>query len=263
MLSDKYIAGFFDADGCASVYKSNGKYYPKIVFSQGITNSFILPMIQEVFGGTIHKKMPSTENGLIRYELILCGSSAKGCIQRLYPHTILKHQMLRGFIECIKNGEITESDWMNIKAMRYLPRKTKQFPSRKWLAGYTDGDGCFSGKVVKNGSFRPKYTVSCVDYDSEGIELIQKQFGGSIYSNGHIRQYILYLSESKAKEFLSYFSKHLIIKKRQSDYIQSLTSYKIGKEIKEELKRLKAQQHRLNEMAVVKTTDAIVGLSDR
>jgi len=144
-----------------------------------------------------------------------------------------------------------------LKQLRIQPSPQPNFPSRKWLAGFTDGDGCFTGKVRKNGSFGPCYKVSSSLHDRVAIDTIYKIFGGSVSVRGRIIQYTLYLSESKAEEFIEYFGKHLVLKRTQADYILQCARqglYKSGSIMKERLKELKSeaksvQQHRLSEVA--------------
>ena len=56
------------------------------------------------------------------------------------------------------------------------PRTTKNHPTWAWVAGYLDGDGCYTNKKnVKN--------VGCISHyqDLCGLQLLKKAFGGTIY----------------------------------------------------------------------------------
>ena len=266
MLSDKYIAGFFDADGCISVNWTPSGPVMKIVFSQETPREQILLDIAEVFHGSIHRKSdrPITE-------LHICGKHALGCAQRLKQHLVVKKLYMESMLEMFLDKTIRVLGAKEeLKRLRLLPSPQPNFPSRKWLAGFTDGDGCFTGRIRKNGSFGPQYKVSASIHDRVSVDTIYKVFGGSITERGRIIQYTLYLSESKAEEFIEYFGNHLTLKKAQADYILQCARqglYKNGVEMKAQLKHLKAeaksvQQHRLSEVAVDLSTDAIVGLTD-
>jgi hypothetical protein len=128
------------------------------------------------------------------------------------------------------------------------------YPARKWLAGYFDGDGCLHAYASgKNKWATMKANIACADYDTAGIETLAKNFGGTIHSlcGGRAAQWNLCLSPSKANHFLSYFAKHLVTKRDQAYFVlgcAKMGHYHDGERIEAILKQLKQTHlHRLNE----------------
>jgi len=122
------------------------------------------------------------------------------------------------------------------------------------MAGYFDGDGCLSSTLQGRYKYATlKLNIAAAEYDTEGIETIQKNFGGCITDmcDGRVKQYNVCLNPSKAIKMLSYFAKHLIVKKDQAYFVlgcAKMGHYRDGKNIKLALKRLKnTHLHRLNE----------------
>lgn len=256
ILSDKYIAGFVDADGSIGInVKENGRrIVPVICIVQKTSRDIVLSLINQQFGGHLQYRT----DGWDRTMLHMNGKKHLSFLERIVPHLILKQALAREIIKTVRSGAtLNDIDREALKAFRLKSGKHRNAPPRKWLAGYIDGDGCFTGRIAKSGSFRPKLKISAAEHDRQGVELIKKVYGGSIAerkSEKHtdIVQYDLYLSPSKAKAVLPNFVKHLILKKDQAKYILRCVDslgYQNGRAIKQMLKHLKAQAQRLSEAA--------------
>lgn len=264
MLSDKYIAGFLDADGSIQMgwrkvdrADSNPeikKPYICLEFTQKETRDKVLYLIQNVIGGSI-----DTKNGYSRLRLF--GEKARMVLQRISKYLVIKKHYAQ---TCL---QMHAKPFNKKEAVKLLKQERREkslplpnFPSRKWLAGYVDGDGCFAASNYRKDTTIASVLFSIVasDYDSEGLEIIHKNFGGSLVAAAGrnkegLSKYTLYLDPSKAKKFVGYFSQHLIVKKSQADFILGCAEkghYRDGSRISQILKQLKAHPHRLNEPEV-------------
>lgn len=257
MLSEKYVAGFLDSDGNISLMwpKSCSRPQLKVMFSQKTSNDKVLHLIQEAYGGGFRIQ---TINGVEYSEINLCGSTARKCLERIKKHLVIKRNYAE---ECLALANTVvvdkEKEKARLKAVRRsLSLPLPNFPSRKWLAGYFDGDGCVSAVAAGvNGNGAIRAHIACSWYDTEGITIIHKNFGGVIgdMRKGECRQWYMSVSPSKAKQFLSYFGQYSIVKKSQIDFIlgcAEMGHYRDGKSIVATLKQLKAQEHRLSDPEV-------------
>jgi len=260
MLSDKYIAGFLDADGYIGLQwrrvdrndtnKELKRSLPVISFSQAQQQDGILYLIQETIGGDIRYRK-NKDFG----QLTLSGKKALKALGRIRKHLVLKRHIAEVVEEMAFEVYNREETSRYLKEQRRVPSLPKpNFPPRKWLAGYFDGDGSFQMRLPKGRtSAQPVASITASNFDSEGVEIIQKAFGGSVQEKGkrsHLVRWTLTMPPSKAKQFLSYFAKHLHIKREQAYLIlrcAEMGHYHDGKSIKSALKHLKAQPHRLNE----------------
>lgn len=261
MLSDKYIAGFIDADGCIEVQWKGGKYRPllQVSASQATPQDEVIHRIQKERGGRIRVKNVKDREYT---ELVLAGSVAEQLLNRIKNELVVKRHYAHAVLSIIEKREppvdlIATKKWLKEqRRVKSLP--LPNFPPRKWLAGYFDGDGSIWTSYRKaGGHVQVSAGIACSDYDSEGIETICKAFGGIIkphpQGSGHVQQWIVSLSPSKAQAFLEYFAKHLIVKRDQADFVLACSrmgNFRDGKIIHETLKHLKAHPHRLSEPGV-------------
>uniref|UniRef100_A0A6H1ZUS4 Putative homing endonuclease n=1 Tax=viral metagenome TaxID=1070528 RepID=A0A6H1ZUS4_9ZZZZ len=266
MLSEKYLAGFLDSDGSVWMQYTKEGWKPSIcmLFSQKTSQDEVLSLIQEDYGGTLKQQ---TIKGVQYSSLGIYSKAAVGILNRIKKYLVIK----RHYVEACLEVERQRTDSIE-KTKAYLKEQRKvrslplpNFPSRKWLAGYLDGDGCFHGRVTgRYGSASIQLHVAASNYDTEGLEIIHKAFGGGLYDmcNGRVTQYRVMLPPSKAKSVLPYFAKHMIVKRDQVYFIlgcAEMGHYRDGKYITATLKHLKAHEHRLNEprVDVAKLVDCI------
>jgi len=260
-LSDKYIAGFIDADGCIAIQWKKGLYRPllQVSASQATLQDEVLHLIQKRHGGAMRVK---TIKGASYSELVLTGSTAEKLLNRIKNELVLKRHYAHAVLSVIEKRE-PPSDLLVTKKWLKDQRKVKSlpipnFPPRKWLAGYFDGDGSIWTIYRKKGKHvQVAAGIACSHYDVEGIEVIHKAFGGKIsphsQSKNNVQQWIVSLSPSKAISFLEYFIRHLIVKRDQADFILAcarMGNFRDGKTIHETLKKLKSHPHRLSEPRV-------------
>lgn len=267
MLSDKYIAGFIDADGYIGLEwrkldrkdscKEMKRGLPVLSFAQTERRDKVLYLIQESVGGDIRYCQHSNTK-----VLTLSGKKALKILERIQKHLVLKRHHANVVIEMAFKAWNRKEASAYLKEQRRTPCLPKpNFPPRRWLAGYFDGDGCFQVRKPKSReSAQPTAEITASGYDSEGVEIIHKSFGGSINQTGkekHLVKWIMTMPPSKAKQFLLYFAKHLVLKQEQAYFIlgcAEMGHYHDGNGIKSAMKHLKAQPHRLNEQGVDAST---------
>ena len=172
MVSDKYLAGLIDADGCFDlrVSKVGEVYYirPRV----RITQKAFLPIPWR------HRVTKAGYN-----EWSIEGISV---INRVKKYLVLKSGQAQWLSQTDTSGGHTISELRQIKAELKATRyesTVKNFPTRKWLAGYFDGDGCLTAGL-RTDRVKP-YVAAMITVhqdDLTAIELIQKNFGGQIVS---------------------------------------------------------------------------------
>lgn len=254
-LSEKYIAGFLDSDGAVEMDIREGRNISiALTFSQKTSQDKVLYLIQDALeGGNVITRVVN-DVSYSKYQLY--GRKAVQALHRIAQHLVIKRHYAHA---CLNLHGTRVDDAAAIKLHLKEQRRIKSlplpnYPPRKWLAGYFDGDGCLSVVRLRGpqGAADIVAHIACANYDTAGIELIHKVYGGRIHDmrNGQCRQWALWMQPSKAKEFLSYFAKHLITKREQAYFIlgcAAMGHYRDGRTIKAALKQLKAHEHRLNE----------------
>jgi hypothetical protein len=261
-LGEKYIAGFLDADGSFSVQMISCKagFYPRLTmqFSQETNKDKILFMIQDSVGGTVSYQ---TNHAILNVPQ----KKAKGLLCRIRKYLVLKRGFAEAVIDFLDNAKppYTKPEAEFILAYMKQQRKIVEtrlpnYPSRQWLAGYFDGDGCIGCSYRKeSGRSYLSARIASQDIYAIGITLIQKAFGGDIYQQEQKGWsnpvWVLHLEPSKAKKFLEHFAKHSVVKRSQIYFALGCAyggNYRNGKPIKEILSQLKSQRQRLNDSDV-------------
>lgn len=257
-LSPKYIAGFFDADGSISVVFVSTTQYPQLRmgFSQATKQDEVLHRIHEEWGGCLSV---ATIGGEQYTRLDWSGN--KQCsmlLNRIKQFLVIKRHYAEVCLD-VCSRRIEKDEIEKVREYLKIQRRQKSLPlpkhpSRKWLAGYVDGDGCVSVTRIHATSGLPSLTlhIAASEYDTEGIEIIQKQYGGRINDmcGGRVRQYQLALQPSKVIELFSEVAASMIVKRDQIELLlkcAAMGHFRDGKNIKAALKHLKAHPHRLSE----------------
>jgi hypothetical protein len=261
-LSEKYIAGFLDADGSIGVYFVNTTSRPRLTisFSQNTSQDEVIYRIhEELRCGSMCQRISNMNT---RYTtLSLGGSDAVKLLNRVGKYLVVKRHFAEVAMD-MKQKSISRNEIEAAREFLLIHRFMRSYPippypSRNWTAGYLDGDGCFS--ITSLNSFgEVKDLVLHVAADkrkTEGIELLSKLHGGNIYnmSQGRCKQWILRLKPSKVKVFFPDLAKRMIVKADQARFLlgcAEMNHFRDGKNIKSALKHLKAQPHRLNEPKV-------------
>lgn len=254
-VSEKYLAGFLDADGHIEVMpQKSGRIYLRLIFSQKRSRDAVIHMIQRDYGGaTIDRKAMGGEYT----DLAISGKQAAMLLERIRNHLVVKREYAQW---CLDNNG-THVDPEEFKQLKRAARRAERkiappnYPSRKWMAGYFDGDGCLSLNVYKpTGNATIVATIAAAAYDTQGIELIHKAFGGGIFDmcDGRVKQWRVAPDAAKVKVMLGHFVADSIVKRDQAELLlkcAAMGHFRDGNNIKAAMKRLKSHPHRLSESA--------------
>lgn len=260
-LGDKYIAGFLDADGSIGVSFAANTRRPQlgIDFAQNTDQDEVLHRIHEEIG--VGSVCVRTSNFGTQYStLSIKGKDARMLLSRVGQYLVVKRHFAEIAVD-VSNRSVEKEEIPKIreylKIHRYLPSlPLPKHPTRGWVAGYLDGDGCISvSRLTELGQANMVLHVAGDARKVEGIELLQKAFGGRIYDmrNGKCRQWILHMDSSKALSVLSDIAPRMVVKADQAQFLlgcAAMGHFRDGSNIKAGLKHLKAQPHRLNEPKV-------------
>jgi hypothetical protein len=257
-LSEKYVAGFLDADGSVNVRFQSDCKTPQlhVTFSQKTEQDEVLHLIQRDYGGSINYQMVG--DGQYTRLTIGGGRKAKMFLNRIKNFSVLKRRFIEVCLDLCER-ELDKSEMERVKAYLKAQRKVKSYPiptypSRKWLAGYFDGDGCVSATVhkqSKHGGASIRLHITAEDCYVGGIELIHKAFGGSLKPmRTNVQQWYINAPASKIMEMFDYFGKYTVVKRSQVEFIlkcAEMGHFRDGNNIVAVLKHLKSHPHRLSE----------------
>ena len=111
-MTDEYLAGFFDGEGCFFLGKQekNGKFYPKaqILLSQsGPEGLVLLEQIQKEYGGSIyhHLKIGQYKAKKDAYKMWWNREEGVRLIERLLPHLIIKKEAAQTVLTHLKREQ--------------------------------------------------------------------------------------------------------------------------------------------------------------
>jgi len=231
LKSFKYYAGLADAD--AYIGLQVGKRYDGLYTIYSVvkyafrwdTAHKVLPDLCEHFKVTPYRF--SKELGEDQEAAQLVGQKAVRLIEQLKNHLVLKKN-LAVWVASMNAKVVTQEELVGIRAeLKRLRADTtptvKQYPSRQWLAGYIDGDGCFTSMYDKKyGGLVFRLMITTHRDDPQGVELIRKTYGGDIYVRGDRNLcYTLSLADAGvADRLFEGVLPHLRVKRVQADFIR-------------------------------------------
>lgn len=255
--SEKYMAGLLDADGYIGIRcRIGARPDLDVQIMQRAKYSDICDAFKE-FGGHVISKYDGKYIGIS-----MRTKHARMCLERLKGFMVVKRQLSTDFIKLVDEADVLKSAEevlafrAKAKSIKWQPQTfMPNYPSRKWLAGYFDGDGSFNVKVCKKTGYAyPTAAVLSEPRYSNGILLLQKAFGGNIctLADGNLLWQLQLSQPSKTTEFLEHFAKHLVEKRAQAYFLLGCASngnFRDGNAIRETIKSLNTQQHRLSDPA--------------
>jgi len=195
----KYLAGLLDADGCLSFDPSKGydenvrvSLKLSLVAADTIDRDGFVSSLPELTG------CGKTSRSYGKYTVwAVCNrSDLEKLLPRLIKHMVVKAkhwQWMLDFWREYRSREwgqksLTQDEWQSLqtaykgsRASNVGPIKPKNHPTWAWLAGFLDGDGCYSFRTSKNNNMRLSVTAHITDLSA--LEFLQKSFGGTIKSN--------------------------------------------------------------------------------
>lgn len=262
-LSDKYIAGFLDADGYIQTrwVKSEStnlfRLYVQVKFTQIEKNRIVLDKIKTVYGGNIESR---TLKGTEYLNLVLASRDAVPMLAKMGQYLVIKRNFTQYALSLHKN-DFKYDDMVTIRSRLKTLKQSiclpiPVHPTRGWTAGYFDGDGCIDARLNKhaNNSCSLRMRITAVDYYDEGVTLLYKAFGGTLTVQNkrkpHLVTWNLALPPSKLKEIYKFMGKHLLLKREQFAFAKGCADmghFRDGKTIKQILSDLKAQPQRLSD----------------
>jgi hypothetical protein len=198
----KYLAGLLDADGSLS-FESHRGYDDRIRISLKLhltaaetidTDGFVASLPELTGFGSVNRY----ENGGRFYVQWFVGHRAdlEMLVPRLIKHMVIKARHWQWLMDYWRDyrsqakgqKSLSETEWAELSAAsresrrtRVGPIKPKNHPTWAWLAGYLDGDGCFSFRTSKNKNMRLSVTAHVMDISV--LEFLQTAFGGTLKPN--------------------------------------------------------------------------------
>lgn len=85
-LSDQYIAGFFDAEGCIHINTYAGGKHHRLYLAVAQNDPIILELLSERFGGNLYPHHPGSK----ATQWQLWHNKAYAFLKAIYPHLIMK-----------------------------------------------------------------------------------------------------------------------------------------------------------------------------
>lgn len=229
----KYYAGLIDADGSLNIMPrplSNGntRINIQVVIKLRYDQEEILQPIADHYNVKLyHYSVVDNRTGNTYHSvgLNLNGKKAMRLLEMIKKHLVIK-QSIAEWLLSVYNEEATPDRLEAIKAERTSLRldttpSKKNHPTRQWVAGYIDGDGCInSGYAKDTGSLSLQIMVATSIHDPQGVLLLHKAFGGRFQKRDNTLRWYLNIGDpSKAEQFLTFCNSHLRIKRWQADYV--------------------------------------------
>lgn len=221
----KYLAGLSDADGSLSIKFTENRYGQKyfhlmleISAAVGYDRNGYLQQLSEQIGSCNIKTYENPNHQDAYIFRIQSRKDLNLIMPRLIKHMVIKgahwKRLYDKYIE-LQGVQLTDQQveelrvWSSESRKKTGPVKDKSRPTWAWVAGYLDGDGSY--QLPKSGTVLIQVKAH-VD-DTCGIELLQKAFGGTIYThkdpNTKIWQITMgRMNRSRAMMFLPQVLKH-------------------------------------------------------
>lgn len=244
----KYLSGLIDADGSISFSFRSGQNKPDQNYLT-LTISLATSSAVDV-GGAIKRICEESEIGSYHVYgdkdqfaswMINKRAHVEMFLPRIIKHMAIKARHAQRMIEKWREKRgvpLTESECdalrLFAKESRFLdpgPLKAKNHPTWAWLAGYLDGDGCYSlinatGSVYKGKRYpQTILRVSAAAHigDSAVLQFLQNAFGGNIRDERPGRQLMIWTRNlgpadaDFALKFLPKLSRHSLLKRHKID----------------------------------------------
>src|SRR3990167_8547142 len=195
----KYLAGLLDADGSLS-FECHRGYDDRVRISLKLhlTSSDAVDHHGFVASLPTLTGMGSFNRYGDKYNQWFVGHRAEleMLLPRIIKHMVIKAQHWQWLLEFWRDWRsqekgqksLSEEEWKNLslaskesRKTRVGPLKPKNHPTWAWLAGYLDGDGCFSFRTSRNHNMRVSVTAHVTDVIA--LEFMKKAFGGTIKLN--------------------------------------------------------------------------------
>ena len=192
-------------------------------------NGFVASLPQLTGMGSIRR-----EKDKYTYWLVTHRADLEMLLPRVIKHMVIKAQHWQWLLDYWRQWraqdqgkksmtedefDVFREQYRESRRTRVGPIKPKNHPTWAWLAGYLDGDGCFSFRTSRNHNMRLSVTAHITDVSA--LEFLQRSFGGTLKSNSrsdNIKVWWLGLgprNRSLALRVLPMLVKHLRFKKHK------------------------------------------------
>jgi len=226
----KYYAGLFDADGSFGIQvdkRQDGTFRlsARASLKQLEFRAKPLKDLAEELKGTLYTELHEDKPGWRpTCGFVVTHQKAVSLMEKLKNHLVIKREVVDYILTIngqVVNKEVLKAIKKILKDLRYeIHTLNKNHPSRRWMAGYIDGDGCIRSQVRRYGGLSTKLEVTSYDRDTQGVELLQKAFGGSINKHGNNAiRWVVNITENNANKIIGYFQKHSSMKRTQLLYV--------------------------------------------
>lgn len=186
----KYLAGLLDADGWLHIrtYKTTqGNEYLRLEMglqaSESVDKHGYVKSLGERAGSVSTREFKKHKNWSTAY----CWKVGKmnelnQLIPRLTKHMVIKAKHWQRLFDFYHEhrGQSVDGEFVRLfsdeSRLDTGPLKPKKHPTWGWVAGYLDGDGCYS--LTKKRCLR--VDVVSHENDTQGLYLLQKAFGGYV-----------------------------------------------------------------------------------
>lgn len=191
----KYLAGLLDADGCLSFQFVDNRIYLNLSLaaSESIDKHGYIDSLKEKAGNVTIRTWEDNNWSPSHQWRVQSSNEINMLIPRFTKHMVIKgahwKRLYDKWIE-VRSKVITNEEIENLKTFseesrkQAGPIKSKNHPTWAWVAGYLDGDGCYTFKKHSNpeavNCMTLKIMVVCHKDDRVAIDLLSKAFGGSI-----------------------------------------------------------------------------------
>lgn len=200
----KYLSGLLDADGVLGFgfnesrdgSKSNLFLQMKLSASSVVDKQSFVASLPSLTGlGFIHRFKGDLGQDFVAWH-VTKGSDLEKLLPRVIKHMVIKARHWQWLLDTLRErrrrplGErsISHEEREQLreasKASRHTnagPIKAKNHPSWAWLAGYLDGDGCYSMDPVKRPCRYVLRVYACAHVnDASVLAFIQKALGGTV-----------------------------------------------------------------------------------
>jgi len=235
----KYLAGLLDADGSLSFTfkEDHGNIYVGLVMSLASSDAVDV-------GGFVSSLPTITGMGTVqRYganqQFIAWRVSKRAELEMLLPrlikHMVIKAKHWQWLLSMWRENRTGQRNgWVCNKEQRQLlaeqsrqsrkervgPNRPKNHPTWAWLAGYLDGDGCYTYR--KNGQqWHMKISALCHANDKSVLDFLHSAFGGQVANTeGDLwlwTRSLGYHNRDFALGFLPHLAKHSRLKRPKID----------------------------------------------
>lgn len=242
----KYLAGLLDADGSLSLsfkhdQNREGRYFIglqlRLASSDAVDKHGFVESISKTFG------FGMTVRGGKERQFVTWVVSKRSELEMLLPrfikHMVVKAKHWQWLLEMwrtartekptcsLEEREVLTAASKESRRLNIGPLRAKNHPTWAWVAGYLDGDGCYTHRqnLANTGYLQWTMNVSAVAHvnDIVGLEFLLKAFGGRIEEQGQSdvvklwKRSLGYQNRDFALRFLPHLAKHSRLKRHKID----------------------------------------------